>query len=201
MTDNVPQESADTNEIGADPDDRTVVRPRRKAAPAVVPAAEPVVVAAPVAAPAPVEVAAPVAAPAAVAAPGEAAAPVAVPAAVAVAAPVAAPVPVAESAPAPVATPYVAPVAAAPAQPQQPRRLALISMILGIGGLVLSFFGVGFFVVVAAVITGHIASRRQHHAKALWLTGIIAGYVGIAFSAVYGVIWANYFLHYFGILS
>ena len=174
MTDNVPQEPADPNAIGADPDDRTVVRPRRKAAPAVVAAEMP----APAAEVAPVAEAAPV--------------PAAVPAPVAVPAPFAAP--------APIAAPYVPPVAAAPRQPQAPRGLALTSMILGIGGLVLSFFGVGFFVVVAAVVTGHIASRRQRHAKPLWLTGIIAGYVGIGFSAIYGVIWANYFLHLFGII-
>jgi hypothetical protein len=67
-------------------------------------------------------------------------------------------------------------------------------MVLGVGGLLLSFFGVGFLVNVAAVVTGHIATKRQPHAKGFWLTGIITGYLGIAFSLVYGLLWARYLL-------
>ena len=74
-------------------------------------------------------------------------------------------------------------------------------MVLGIGGLILSFFGVGFLVAAAAVVSGHLAAGRQRHAKPFWLTGIITGYVGIGFSLVYGAIWANYFLRLFGIVS
>ena len=74
-------------------------------------------------------------------------------------------------------------------------------MILGLVGLVLSLFGVGFLVAVAAIVLGHLAAKRQRHAKTFWLVGLIAGYVGLAASLVYAVIWANYFLHLFGILS
>jgi hypothetical protein len=94
----------------------------------------------------------------------------------------------------------VAPAAAvAPAPqpfyaPQQPPKgLAVASMILGIGGLLLSIFGFGFLIVVAAVITGHLAMRRQPHARGYWITGLITGYLGVAFSLVYAAIWANYF--------
>ncbi|MCU1471590.1 MAG: hypothetical protein JWQ39_2739 [Glaciihabitans sp.] len=54
-------------------------------------------------------------------------------------------------------------------------------MVLGIVGVVFSlFYGLGLFPAIAAVITGHIASRKQKHAKAFWLTGIITGYAGLA---------------------
>lgn len=159
VSDNIP------TDVGGDPDEKTVVRPRRKAAPVVAESVE----AAP--APAPVEAAA---------APAE---PVAAPAA-------AAPPP---------ANPYAQPAAYAQPQPyyrapQPAKGLSVASMVLGLGGLLLSFFGVGFLVVVAAVILGHLAVKRQPYAKGFWLTGIITGYIGIAFSLVYGLIWARYLL-------
>jgi hypothetical protein len=53
-------------------------------------------------------------------------------------------------------------------------------MVLGIVGVVFSaFYGLGLLPAIAAVITGHIASRKQRHAKGFWLTGIITGYAGI----------------------
>ena len=152
MTDYTPPIPAEAD--GADPDDKTVVRPRRTPA---APAAQAVPVV-------PVEPVAPVVAAA----------------------------PVAPQAPVAPPTPYAAPQQQYRA-PQPAKGLAVASMILGLGGLLLSFFGLGFLVNVAAVITGHLASKRQLHAKGFWLTGIITGYLGIAFSLVYGAIWANYF--------
>ena len=143
MTDYTPPIPAEAD--GADPDEKTVVRPRRTAA-----------------------------VPTPASTPAEAVAPVAP------AAPVAQP------------TPYAAPQPQYRA-PQPPKGLSVASMILGLGGLLLSFFGLGFLINVAAVITGHLAAKRQPHAKGFWLTGIITGYLGIAFSLVYGAIWANYF--------
>ena len=225
MSDNVPQQPVPpidgADAIGADPDDRTVVRPRRTAAPAAEPVAEPVAqpVAEPVAEPVSAPVAAPVAEPVVVppVAPPVVAPPIAVPAAVAVPAPVVAPAPVAQPAPvaepAPVAqpaavaqaAPYAAPTAAptplAPAAPAAPKGLALTALILGIVGLIMSLFGVGFLVSAAAVVLGHLAAKRQRHAKVLWLIALITGYLGIAASLVYAAIWANYFLHLFGIIS
>jgi hypothetical protein len=52
------------------------------------------------------------------------------------------------------------------------KSLSITSMVLGLVGI---FFGALFS--VAAVITGHIAARREPHAKGFWLTGIITGYV------------------------
>ena len=174
MTDYTPP--IDPAADGAEPDDKTVVRPRRKAAPKVetdaaeaAPAAAPVE-ATPVAGAPPVQPVAPV----------EAVAPVAPAAPVAPVAPAAQPNPYAAAQPA-----YRAPQAA--------KGLSVASLWLGVGGLLLSFFGFGFFVNIAAVVTGHLAAKRQPHAKGFWLTGIITGYLGIAFSLVYGAIWANYF--------
>jgi hypothetical protein len=52
-------------------------------------------------------------------------------------------------------------------------------MVLGIAGLFL-----GFLVSIAAVITGHMAQKRQPYAKPFWLTGIITGYIGIALGLI-----------------
>lgn len=70
--------------------------------------------------------------------------------------------------------PYVAP----PAQ-----GLSITSMILGIAGVFFAFFPLA----VAAVITGHMASKKQPYAKPFWLTGIITGYVGLGISLLVGL--------------
>lgn len=75
---------------------------------------------------------------------------------------------------------------AAPAGPA--RGLSLASMITGIAGVFLSFFGAGFLPAVAAVVLGHIAQRRQPYAKPFWLTGLITGYVGVAISLIVGIV-------------
>jgi hypothetical protein len=112
------------------------------------------------------------------------------------------PNPYAQPAPAaPPANPYAH---AAPAQPQPynygpyvpqpPQGLSITSMVLGIVGLLLSFFGSGFLLNVAAVITGHLASKRQPYAKPFWLTGIITGYIGVGFALLWGAIILGLFL-------
>jgi hypothetical protein len=57
-------------------------------------------------------------------------------------------------------------------------------MVLGLAGLVLTLVWLGFLPALAAVITGHLAQRRQPAARGFWLTGIITGYVGIAISVI-----------------
>ena len=57
-------------------------------------------------------------------------------------------------------------------------------MAAGIGGLLLGFAGWGFLPALAAVITGHMAQKRQPWAKGFWLTGLITGYIGLAFSVL-----------------
>ena len=71
-----------------------------------------------------------------------------------------------------------------PYVPQPPKGLSITSMILGIAGLVFAFFPAN----VAAVITGHMASKSQPYAKPFWLTGIITGYVGLGVSLLVGLI-------------
>jgi hypothetical protein len=73
-----------------------------------------------------------------------------------------------------------------PAGPAQ--GLSIASMILGIGGLVLSLFGLGLLAAIAAVITGHMAQKRQPWAKPFWMTGLVTGYVGLAISVIFGAI-------------
>ena len=84
------------------------------------------------------------------------------------------------------AQPYAAqPYAAQPAGPAQ--GLAITSMILGIVGLLLALVGFGFLPSLAAVITGHLAQRRQPWAKPFWLTGVITGWVGVGIGLLTGL--------------
>lgn len=84
-------------------------------------------------------------------------------------------------------SPYAPPAyAAPPAGPAQ--GLSIASMILGIGGLLFTLFGFGFLPALAAVITGHLAQKRQPYAKPFWLTGIITGYVGVGISLIIGIV-------------
>jgi hypothetical protein len=76
-----------------------------------------------------------------------------------------------------------------PYVPQPPQGLSIVSMVLGIVGLLLSFAGWGFLLNVAAVITGHMATKRHPYAKGFWLTGIITGYVGLGFTLLWGAFW------------
>ena len=87
--------------------------------------------------------------------------------------------------------PYVAP----PAQ-----TLSIVSMILGIVGVLISFcYGLGFLFSVAAVITGHLATKREPQASArgFRLAGIITGYVGLGIA----VLWAIGLVIFFVILA
>jgi hypothetical protein len=133
-----------------------------------------------------------------------------------------APVPPAEPE-APRANPYAAPAApvapvagyaAPPAQPAAypagaytpqpagpPQGLSIASMILGIGGLLLSFVGFGFLPALAAVITGHLAQRRQPYARPFWLTGIITGYVGVGINLIFGFFALLFFIAAIGSAS
>lgn len=66
------------------------------------------------------------------------------------------------------------------------KGLSLASLILGCSGLVLTVFYLGLFPAIAAVILGHIARRRQPASQALWLTGLITGYLALAISVFLG---------------
>ena len=111
--------------------------------------------------------------------------------------------PYAQAAPPP-APPTYAPAGYPPAYqagyygaPQPPKGLSIASMILGIVGAFFSlFYGFGLFPAIAAVITGHIARRRQPHARGFWLAGLITGYVGLGISLLW-IIGIIIFIAYF----
>lgn len=72
--------------------------------------------------------------------------------------------------------------------PTPPRGLSITSMVLGILSLLFScvaFFGL--LVGAGAVITGHLAARREPHARGMWLTGLITGYIGAGIALLWGV--------------
>lgn len=82
--------------------------------------------------------------------------------------------------------PPVAPDVAAGAPSEQ--GLSIASLVLGIAGLLLSIVGFGFLPALAAVITGHLAQKRQPASRPFWLTGLITGYVGVAIGVIMGII-------------
>lgn len=100
--------------------------------------------------------------------------------------------PYASAAPAYQAQPYGYPGYA----PAPPTGLSIASMILGIAGI---FFGI--LVSIAAVITGHIARKSQPHARAMWLTGLITGYVGIGLWALFIIAYVIFIIVMIGVSS
>jgi hypothetical protein len=70
--------------------------------------------------------------------------------------------------------------------PQPPKGLSIASLVLGIAGAFFSFaYGLGLFPSIAAVITGHLARKRQPYARGLSLAGLICGYVGLGISLLW----------------
>jgi hypothetical protein len=70
--------------------------------------------------------------------------------------------------------------------PQPPKGLAIASLVTGIAGAFFSlFYGLGLFPSIAAVITGHLARKRQPYARGFWLAGLITGYVGLGISVLW----------------
>jgi hypothetical protein len=69
--------------------------------------------------------------------------------------------------------------------PQPPKGLAIASLVTGIVGVFFSlFYGLGLFPSIAAIITGHLAQKRQPHAKGFWVAGLVTGYVGLLLSLI-----------------
>jgi hypothetical protein len=70
--------------------------------------------------------------------------------------------------------------------PPPPRGLSIASLILGIAGAFFSlFYGFGLFPSIAAIITGHLARKRQPYARGMSLAGLICGYVGLGISILW----------------
>jgi hypothetical protein len=110
--------------------------------------------------------------------------------------PVAPPVP-------PPAAPYAAaPYASAPsaavpytAVPAGPSSiLSILALIGGILGVLLSFFGFGLVPALAGVILGHLALKREPHARGMAVAGLVTGYIGLAISILWGIFWIAVFL-------
>ena len=70
--------------------------------------------------------------------------------------------------------------------PQPPKGLAIAALITGIAGVFFSlFYGFGFLPSLAAVITGHLARKRQPYARGMWLAGLICGYTGLGIALLW----------------
>ena len=93
-----------------------------------------------------------------------------------------APQPPAAAPPAPRPSPY----AGAPAA--QPSTLSVLSLVFGVIGLVLSLFLVGLLPAIAGVLLGHLALKREPHARGMAIGGLVTGYVGIAISVLWALI-------------
>jgi hypothetical protein len=65
-----------------------------------------------------------------------------------------------------------------------PQGLSIASMITGISGILLSFVAFGFLPGVAAVVTGHMAQKKQPYGRPFWLTGLITGYISVAIGLI-----------------
>lgn len=72
--------------------------------------------------------------------------------------------------------------------PAEPRGLSITSMVCGIVGIVMSFFGAGFLPALAAVILGHIAQKKERAGQPFWMTGLITGYIALLISVVVGLL-------------
>lgn len=75
------------------------------------------------------------------------------------------------------------------ARPAAVQTLSITSMVTGIAGIVFCWVPVlGLLAAIAAIVTGHMAQRREPAAKPFWLTGIITGYVGLALNLILGAL-------------
>jgi len=73
--------------------------------------------------------------------------------------------------------------------PVLPQGLSLSSMITGIVAVLLTFASFGFLPGVAAVVLGHMAQKRQPHARAMWITGLVTGYIAAGLGILTGLFW------------
>ncbi len=73
-------------------------------------------------------------------------------------------------------------------QPAPAKGLAITSMVLGIVAILTSFcWFLGLVSGIVAVITGHLAIRRQPHARGFAIAGLVTGYAGAAISLIVGI--------------
>lgn len=97
----------------------------------------------------------------------------------------------AATAQAPTASVAAAPAVATPysALPTAPTStLSILALVFGIMGLVFSFVAFGLLPAIAGVILGHLALKREPHARGMAIAGLVCGYVGIAISLLWGIL-------------
>ncbi len=92
--------------------------------------------------------------------------------------------PVTDSTPGYSAPAYAAAYTAMPAAASS--TLSVLALVFGIMGLVFSFFLLGLIPAIAGVILGHLALKREPHARGMAVAGLVTGYVGVGIS----VLWA-----------
>lgn len=95
---------------------------------------------------------------------------------------------------APVAQPYAG-TSAVPAGP--PRTLSVVSMVLALSSVLVALLltVVGLAMAITAIVLGILAVRREPHAKAFWLTGIIVGGAVVLLSVggfIALIVWATW---------
>ncbi|TBN57785.1 DUF4190 domain-containing protein [Glaciihabitans arcticus] len=73
--------------------------------------------------------------------------------------------------------------------PVQPQGLSIASMVTGIVAVLLTFASFGFIPGVVAVVLGHLAQKRQPQARAMWITGLITGYIAAGLGILTGLFW------------
>jgi hypothetical protein len=84
--------------------------------------------------------------------------------------------------------PYVQPYGYGPQAVQPPQGLAIASMVCGLAGVVMILAGFSFLPGIAAIVTGHLAQKRQPQARGFWITGLITGYVSAGIGLIIGLI-------------
>ncbi|AAT89705.1 integral membrane protein [Leifsonia xyli subsp. xyli str. CTCB07] len=85
------------------------------------------------------------------------------------------------------AQPYGAPAAKSPI-------LSILSLVGGIGGIVLTFaWGVGALFGVAGIVLGFLGRSKEPQARGFWLTGIILGFVSVFIAIIFWITLALFF--------
>ena len=64
------------------------------------------------------------------------------------------------------------------------RLISVLALIAAVVGAAISFTGWGFLLPIAGIVLGIIGARREKGARALWLTAILLGIVGLVVSVV-----------------
>jgi len=91
-------------------------------------------------------------------------------------------------------TPYSQPIPPLAGPPAPTPTLSIISMILGILGLLIGIVGGGLLFSVGGVVLGHLGQRKEPAARGFWLTGLITGYVGVLVNAIVIIFWIVFFI-------